>query len=275
MVIKRKVKKELRFIIYYVIMLIGVYLTPYGKDDSMTKIGLEFILAFLMIFVILGFLRRLKIIPTLCEINNNELIITYFNKTTINVPMSQIKEVLIKIHSQKTAIISINLYEYSTSIAKLDIYKNSWSDFTQFCKQISLTYKGTLNILTMNDNAGKECCVYIETADWYEFLTKKKTIKDTLKEIMNEGIIKKALLVLGFIIAVFFQAIDDIGDISIFIWFAGVMLILYLIISFYLRMKGYSRKESIEIFVSGIFYVFFAFGAIYGIIYWIMKAIGL
>lgn len=58
--------------------------------------------------------------------------------------LDQIKEVIIKIHSPQTAIISINLYEYSTSISKIDIYKNSWGNFVGFCKQLSLNYKGSI-----------------------------------------------------------------------------------------------------------------------------------
>lgn len=271
MVIKRDVKKELRFIIYSVIVLIGVYLAPYAEEDIMEKIGLECVLGIPILLIIIRFFRRLKLIPNMCELTNNELIISYFNKTSINIPLDQIKDVILKIHSAKTAIISINLYEHSTSISKLDIYKNSWGNFVEFCKQLSLNYKGTVNVLTMKDNAGKECYVYSESVEWYEFLTKRKTIKDTLREVMNEGIIKKALLVFGFIVVVFFQSINDIGDISTYIWFAGIMLIFYLIISFYLRMKGYSRKESIENFIGGIFYVMLGLSAVYGIIYWIIK----
>ena len=273
MIIKRKVRKELRFMIYCVIILVGVYLTPFGEDDIKNKIGLEFILGFPILFVIIGFFRRLKIIPTICEINNNGIIITYFNKATINIPINQIKEVLIKLHSQKTAIISINLYENSTSIAKLEIYKNSWDHFDQFCKQLTLIYPDTVKLLTMSDNAGKECFVYSESVDWYEFLTQKKTVKDIFKEITNEGIIKKTLLMLGFILIIFFKCSNDSNDISIFIWFAGIMIILYLIIAFHLRMIGYSRKESIENFAAGIFYIIIGLSAAYGIINLIIKVI--
>lgn len=273
MVIKRKIKKELRNIIYCIIVFIGVYLMPYGEDNSINKIGFECMLGIGILLVTIGFFRRLKIIPNMCEITNNKLIISYFNKTSINIPLDQIKEVVIKIHSQKTVIISINLYEFSTSIAKLDIYKRSWSNFNEFCKQLSLNYKGTVSVFSMNDSAGKECYVYSEAGDWYEFLTKKKTMNDTLKEIINEGIIKKALLLVGFVIAVFLQSIDEMGYISFYIRFAGIMIILYLIISFYLRMIGYSRKEAIENFVMGFFYGIFVLGAVCGIIMWVIKAI--
>lgn len=272
MTINRKIAKELRFIFLYIIMCIGILLIP-GYGDESKKVVLAFIFGIPILFSIIGYFRRLYKLPVICEINENEIILGYFSRQGLSIPIQNIIEIDIKIHSQKTAIINIILYDCESKIFNVGIYRNSWDNFIEFSEYLSSIFNesGKLKVYKMEDKLGKECSQFSESLNWYEYLTQKRTKKDVLNEITKEGIIKKVLITVCCSLIIFIKSINSTYDVNITIGTIVVGLILYLIISFYLRMAGYSRKESIKIFGAIFFYLMLGIGAVYGIVMWILS----
>jgi hypothetical protein len=264
-VIKTRLKKSIGIMLLFCFSFGTIMLYGLSNDKSVNK-NIVFLFVSGMIILIAGlFLFKFIKAPIQYELTETELVLKYFNHKIVNISWGDIKCAALKIHSQKTALISL-YYQENMNIGKLktiNIYKGNSYNFEQAYKKIcsSVTKDCDIVILKMYDKLGRQCSEFTEPSiNWYEFITKKKTISDTFKEIIEEGIVKKALLILGFIFLVLIKVTTHdkkfILD-SFTCWMIGILLIAYLVISFFARKKGYADDECMEIFISFVFLAFF------------------
>lgn len=268
-IIKRIEAHELIFPVSYIFITIGVLLLQYENGDMGNLIGLAFIFGIPALLIIFATTRRHFKYPFEIEIKDDYLILTY-RKRKRNISISLIMEINVKISSQRTATFEIKFYPNEVGLTKLVFTKKEWDKSEEFFYKLSLLIGNSskFNILLLDKLLVKRLEKTSINFDWHEYFTAKKTIKNVFQDIIEESIIKKGIILIGFLVLLTLNIITGEGtiDFKIYVWLILPMGSIYLLSSFIYRLKGYSREDAIENFFSNIVCLMMVLAGVYGYI---------
>lgn len=231
------------------------------KDNPSEYLGIAFVLGLPMILLWFGTYRGLKKHPVSLEVFGNNFVFGYVIGEDEYIPFSDVKSVRLYVHSYATSSLVINIIDSQDKEQTYKFHKSNHKNFVDVVLSIS---KLDIDFKCLQSEDSKMNEVNEDlTFDWYTFLSNKRTFKDVFKELKEEPILKKLLKTIGFAILLILRMLgDDNTSLEFVMWFIGIMYVLYLFSSVWIRKKGYSGKEAPLIFVSYFITAFFGLGAV-------------
>ncbi len=183
---------------------------------------------------LIGHTRSLEVAPVQVQLFEDRLHLTFQHdeEEDIVIHINQLTHVVLKVHSRRTAI--LEFYDANESNKyKLQLHKKMWTDFEEFVLSLARMpkYNPKFSFYRAKSYNGTELIEFDHKDGWYSYLLSKHSIKSAFKEIMSEGIVKKILSLLGFVIFFSLKAIsDDLSSgLELLPWFWGIGLTYYLL----------------------------------------------
>jgi len=250
MVILRDFKEVKGGLIRLGYMIIGICLVNGLNMEGGMWLGMLLLLGGSFMITLIGHTRSLEKIPIQVQLHEDRLHLTFQHdeEEDIDIHINQLTHVVLKVHSRRTAI--LEFYDANESNKyKLQLHKKMWTDFEEFVLSLARMPKYTpkFSFYRAKSDNGTELIEFDHKDGWYSYLLSKHSIKSAFKEIMSEGIVKKILALLGFVIFFSLKAIsDDLSSgLELLPWFWGIGLTYYFVVSFIYRLKGYSGSEAL------------------------------
>lgn len=256
MITKKRLIKDILITFSVFILAVSIILAPlaYDPGNGSQIIGLVFIVGFPIIAYVIGFFRRLQLYPMECEIIGNEIHLKYYKRRAMKISLSDITDVKMLIHSQRTAVLEFKFFDRISGYQTVQIRKSQYTNFIEFSKK--LMSNQSTEVLKIKNNVAKNRSMFISHLSWDEFLNEPKSVKQVILESLSENIPMKVITILGVIILAVLRNIDNGLEVGFLLWFVAIGLSIYLISGILFRLRGYSREESIGYFVCGVLSLF-------------------
>ena len=275
MIIRKKLIKDIIKTIFVVITAASFIITSAiinSKIDNQ-EIGLLIIIGIPVSLYVVGFFRRIKLYPKECILSGTSLTINYYNNRTIDLSLTEIKELKILIHSQRTAILEFKYLNENGAYLTVQFRRAEYTNFIDFSKTVmGYVYQDEPpKVETIKDNIAKERSEFFSQLEWWEYLTEKKTIAGILKELLSENLLIKLFSVISLCVIIISRNYQEGQNNFFILLFMISIYVIYLIVGFILRLKGFSRVESIGHFIVGLLTMICYLGAGTMILAWILN----
>ena len=243
------------------VIMIGINIMNDGKEEA---IAINFIFGLPLFFIILGFVRGLNKSPIEITLEGTRIIITFWEDRKDEVMLNEINSATVHIHSKRTAFLELKYDDMNGKSKVIKCWKKYHENFTDFTQQLLIRIDDTEKALVyIGNESGSTRELYNLNVPWMVFLENKRNFSSLFDELKNESLLKKIGALIVFVLLFVLKAgVSSKKEFIIFGWILSVGYIMYLLVGAILRVSGYSRKESIGIFFSGLFFVFLGFGSV-------------
>lgn len=262
MKIRKKLMKEVVINLLIILTEISVIIASTMLDPPFSTesiIGIAFIFGLPCLLCVRNFIRRLQLYPKEGFIEGNTLRLNYYDNREVIISLSEILEVNMLIHSQKTAVLEFQYYDTNRGYINVQFSRADYSNFIEFSRVLMNIESPSCStkVHTIKYNNTKERSEFSSLLEWDDYLTESKTISRVFEDIINENPLKSIAAILGIIVVALLRNDLKEESLAIMTWVIIAMLFLYMIFGFILRIKGFSRSEIIGYFLSGIFFILF------------------
>jgi len=223
--------------------------------------GMAFITGVPLIILAIGFSKGRKLLPVSIDFAGRNIVLEFSSGMTENISIEELKYVSINVHSQRTAYLEL-IYRNDKSLERRVVLPlKYYNSFIEMCRQVCrhLGDDQVANCYYVDGMADKDKKVYFFDEPWDVFLEHKKSFPDVFADLRQESWVRK-VGALGFYFILFMgRVIRGDGVFSGMFWFLGIGYLMYLLTGFFMRLRGYSRKETIEGFFAGVFFFIMGF----------------